>query len=72
MGIGVAEEEKEIEATNVPEARAIAGTIAEGTDTVVPGFIIHLQQAAAVIETIVQTNERTRGHILYPFPWLLM
>ena len=41
MGIGVAEEEKEIEATNVPEARRIAGTIAEGTDTVVPGSIIH-------------------------------
>ena len=70
MGTKKAEEDKEIEAADAPEAEKIGGTIVQEIDTVVLTIATRSPQASTETDTVIEADQRTNGHntISHPTP----
>ena len=62
MGTKKAEEDKEIEAADAPEAEKIGGTIVQEIVTVVLTIATRLPKATTETETFIEADQRTNGH----------
>ena len=62
MGTKKAEEDKEIEAADAPEAEKIGGTIVQEIDTVVLTIATRSPQAPTETDTVTEADQRTNGH----------